>query len=390
MNVAYILHSTNPYDGAWKAFLQMLEGLIDKGIKPILILPDKNGVYTFLQEKGIEVFVCPFRPSAFPYTRTLKEKILFLPRLLARIIINSIAIRNIYNYLREKSVSLIHTNVSILGVGYAVSRRLGIPHIYHIREYANKLGIRHYPSVGVFHKHLTANESYSICITKDIQRHYFSEKHPNSTVIYDSISVKKTKEIKGKDVPDSKFFLFAGRIEPVKGLDFIIDAYIRYQSTSMTPLPLYVAGEARASQYLEKLKEKLQCHHLNECVHFLGQRDDLNVLMKKAECIIIASTFEGFGLCMPEAMLNRCLVCARNNSGTKEQLDNGLRLMHKEIALRFETKEELADLLIQIEHQEKDYEEMKEAAYETVRALYSPEAHVRSVYEWYKQVTKKQ
>ena len=57
MNVVYILNSTYALGGASKSFMSMLEGLKNKGVKPIVVVPDHEGLCKILHKKGIETIV---------------------------------------------------------------------------------------------------------------------------------------------------------------------------------------------------------------------------------------------------------------------------------------------------------------------------------------------
>jgi glycosyltransferase involved in cell wall biosynthesis len=111
--------------------------------------------------------------------------------------------------------------------------------------------------------------------------------------------------------------------------------------------------------------------------------------MQQARAIIIPSRFEGFGLCMPEAMFNGCLAIGRNTGGTKEQLDNGLRLQGSEIALRYDTTNELTHLLCEISQSPiAQYQPMVERAFHTVNQLYTEENNAREIFQFYQSILK--
>lgn len=391
MNVAYILHSTSRYDGATKAFLLLLKGLQQLGVSPCIVLPDKKGIYQDLLSQGFDILCCPFRSNSYPHYRTWKEKLLFLPKLIARRVLNRRARRGVMSFLVKNDVDIVHTNVGVVDVGFQASRKLGIPHVYHIREYANRIGINYYPSNASFLHQLSQKGSFSICITKDMQCHYRLQNNETSEVIYDAIHTGK---VNTQELPRefaSRYFLFAGRLQPVKGLDFVLYAYAKYKLLSSNPLPLYVAGEACDALYYVKLQQIIKQERLTSDVIFIGQRSDLDSLMRKAQAIVIASTFEGFGLCMPEAMLNDCLALARNNSGTREQLDNGLQLEGEEIALRFESIDELSELLKQVGEKERDaFIGIREHAFHAVSTLYSPLKTASDVFEFYNKICNRQ
>ena len=87
---------------------------------------------------------------------------------------------------------------------------------------------------------------------------------------------------------------------------------------------------------------------INEFVDFIGFQTDVSLLEQHAYCVVVPSHSEGFGFVTAESMMNGALVIGNNNTGTKEQFDNGLTFTNKEIGLRYNSVEELAICLIQI------------------------------------------
>jgi glycosyltransferase involved in cell wall biosynthesis len=126
---------------------------------------------------------------------------------------------------------------------------------------------------------------------------------------------------------------------------------------------------------------------MQQFVVFLGERSDISDIMRQARALIIPSRFEGFGLCMPEAMFQGCLAIGHNTAGTKEQLDNGLELTGKEIALRYNTIEELTQLLKTVtERPSSDFDGYRLRAFDTVNQLYSSESNANSIYKFYNDI----
>ena len=99
MNIAYILHSTTPTAGATKSFIVMLQGLMKMGVKPVVVVPDREGIYEGLKKMGIPVLAKTYRMYTYPRGNTLSRKFLFLPRLLARLVTNRIATKATTDFL---------------------------------------------------------------------------------------------------------------------------------------------------------------------------------------------------------------------------------------------------------------------------------------------------
>ena len=381
MKVAYVLNTTHANSGATKAFLLILKGMKRFDFQPLVIVPDRGGIYRELQQQGIPVFAFNYRPHTFPYARTWSEILLFLPRLLARLFVNWRAARQIAKVLKAAHVEIVHTNVGVVNVGYKAAQHARLPHIYHIREYASLAGFHYIPGPSAFHRQLLAPNSYSVCITKDIQRHYRLEGHSRTSVVYDGVFQRKAEMPKA---PQRSYFLFVGRIEPVKGLDQLLEAYAAYSAQTAHPIPLRVAGMMPDTDYCKSLRRFVMEHGLDGSVHFLGDCDDIAQQMQAAKAIIIPSLNEGFGFCMPEAMQQGCLAIARDRAGTKEQLDNGLASEGAEIALRYETTDQLERLLCEVAaKRECEYDAYRERAFRVVNRLYTMEQCTQQLYSIY-------
>lgn len=385
MKVAFVLNSTLTTGGASKSFLSMLAGLMSIGVIPFVILPDRNGLYNIINKLDVKTFVLTYRESTYPpYDKTIVDILLFLPRLFGRIYVNWRATSKLKKIFKEEMPDIVHTNVSVVNIGFKAAKKLGIPHIYHIREYGDLDFNRHYfPLHGYFAQQLDMQKSYSICITEDIQKHYQQAGKSTSRVVYNGIMSRR-------DILPSnmgKYFLFMGRIEPAKGLDFLLQAYKKYFENTTNPLPLHIAGAAYDNNYMKYINRCIKEANIGNNILFLGEIKEIESAIHNAKAIIIPSCFEGFGRVMPEAMFHGCLAIGRNTGGTKEQMDNGKCLTGKEIALSFTTVEQLAEQLLAVSKTPaKDLDPIRERAFQTVNTLYTTEALVENVYQFYKDI----
>ena len=226
--------------------------------------------------------------------------------------------------------------------------------------------------------------SYAISITKDIQRH--TKLNDNtSCVIYDGVLPKS--QIRFNRQKDN-YFLFAGRLEPAKGLWELLNAFADF--CLLHPdrdIKLKIAGDTSNTQYRDFLINEVKRMKIGVKVEFLGMRKDVLDLMSKAYLMIVPSRSEGFGFITTEAQFNGALVLGHNTAGTKEQFDNGLEMTGEEIALRYSNHQELVKEMCEvvdngIEH----YFPMIERSQQVVRTLYTNERHARRVYEFYNQI----
>ena len=379
MRVLYVLSGTDLYGGTTKAFYNLYREVKHMGVEPIVFCTQKNGIYNVLKDEGVNVEASDFRFTSWPGYKGANI-LLLIPRLLFRIYLHTIAYYKLLRFARYNKPDIIHSNVSVIDLGYLVARRLRIKHVWHVREYGLlDFNIHVAPSYAAFVKRLNDEINHCICITKGIQS-YHRLTDSKSSVIYDGVMSKKMIRFN----PCKKnYYLFVGRLEETKGADVCIDSFKKMIDEIKTNAELWIAGAPIKNEYLDYLKRKAKGYN----ILFLGARKDVYDLMYMAKALIVPSKNEGFGLITAEAMFNGCLVIGRNTSGTKEQFDNGLSFTGNEIALRFQTDEELTNYLKEVETVPfTKYEKMILRGQTVVSSLYSSETHANKVVSLYNSI----
>ena len=123
-----------------------------------------------------------------------------------------------------------------------------------------------------------------------------------------------------KQLPQTPYLLYAGRIEETKGLMDLAIAYTRFTERNRSACcSLAIAGEVTDAIYYQKVTQYLEDKGVKDKVTFLGPRKDIHHLMHPAISTIVPSRFEGFGRCLPEAMLCNCITIGRDTAGTNDQ-----------------------------------------------------------------------
>ena len=108
--------------GSTRSLIQMIESLRES-VDPTVLLPREELAAPAMRDLGIPVFVIPFS--------LLHES----PGILSYFLTDAACERKISKTLSGKKIDLIHTNCSSVTIGESLSRRLKVPHVWHIREF---------------------------------------------------------------------------------------------------------------------------------------------------------------------------------------------------------------------------------------------------------------
>lgn len=377
MKVLYIIHGGIPY-GSNIALLNLLENLIGKGIEPLVIY-SKNGLFCqWLQVRNIKMAKIKFGFCIYPSVHTVADTLLFIPRLVKRSYFNRRALVSLKSVVREFQPDIIHTNLGPIDLGFKISQRLGIPHVWHIREYQTlDFSMRPFPSLSTFRSRLRRSDSV-ISITQGIFD-YFAMGN-NATVINDGVLPMDYQRFNENK---EKFFLFVGKLRESKGIRILIETFISFSKVNNTH-NLLIAGDGDA-RYVSFLKDIVKEAGINDRIQFLGYREDRLYLMARASALVVPSVFEGFGFITVEAIFNGCLVIGNSSGGTREILkqSEGLGLLFSNSA---ELLKHLIDVSGKAPH---SYFPMIRRAQKVARQKYSIEKSASLVFNEYNRLIMK-
>ncbi len=133
---------------------------------------------------------------------------------------------------------------------------------------------------------------------------------------------------------EHRMVLFVGRIEPLKGLDTLIEAVAlmrEEEAFNTNPFCLAVIGgdpdvsREDMTAEMERLKALCEAKGLNDLVLFLGKRDQdtLQYYYSAAEVVVVPSHYESFGLVALEAMACATPVVASETGGLAYLVQDG-------------------------------------------------------------------
>jgi D-inositol-3-phosphate glycosyltransferase len=134
---------------------------------------------------------------------------------------------------------------------------------------------------------------------------------------------------------DQKVILFAGRIEPLKGIDTLLRAIgiLRERRPELSPRRLTVpiiGGDpsdegVRSNDEMARLQALRTELGLSDLITFLGaqDQDSLNFYFSAADCLVMPSHYESFGMVALEAMACGAPVIASDVGGLTQLVRHG-------------------------------------------------------------------
>ena len=116
-----------------------------------------------------------------------------------------------------------------------------------------------------------------------------------------------------------KYILGVGRLGHQKNFDTLIDAFSKIKDQN---LHLVILGEGKEKNNLIKI---IKNKNLSDRIHLIGRTDDVWPWYRYAECFVLTSIFEPFGLVIIEAMSQGCPVVAFDcDYGPREIITHGV------------------------------------------------------------------
>jgi glycosyltransferase involved in cell wall biosynthesis len=121
---------------------------------------------------------------------------------------------------------------------------------------------------------------------------------------------------------NERIILYVGRLEPIKGVRYLIQAMKILKNKGIANVKLLILGEGRERKYLEDLVIRLD---LKDRVIFVGKvpHHDIPVYMASADIFVLPSLSEGFPGVILEAMAMGLPVIATRVTGLPEIIQDG-------------------------------------------------------------------
>jgi glycosyltransferase involved in cell wall biosynthesis len=229
---------------------------------------------------------------------------------------------------RRHAIDVVHSHEFTMGVyGSAAARILAIPHVitmhggltvtkalrrrialrWAIRQSGNAVAVSQATRVD-FAKHLGLRETAF-------------------TVVHNGVPAKTGSDVRVRrefGCPESDTVILAvGNLDRNKNHRMLLEALVRLRNEGLTvPWRLIIAAGRGGGEH-DYLREYMRAQSLNDRVHIVTGRNDINDLQALADIFVMPSLWEGLPMALLEAMVAGKAIVASATAGIPEAIVNG-------------------------------------------------------------------
>lgn len=326
MKILFVSHYVELY-GANRSLLNLISGLSKRGIDSWVLCPKEGPISQRIREVGGNVLVDSVKWWAIPEEEINRYNFFGRCYLLKDIVISLFnADVRILDKVREIDPDVIYTNSSVCITGYALSRKLNKPHVWHLREY----GYEDYGLKFVLGKYLSARIIASsecvITISQSVRTYFFRRSvfNKNVFVIYNGvITESKALEIQAPEIQFGGPFrlLMVGLIHPQKGCEGVINAVAELRNMGVS-ISLTIVGGG-CPEEVQRIRNLIAKKKVEKDVLLVGYVEDPFPFYSHHDALVMASEQEAMGRVTAEAMIVGLPVLGRDGGGTREIIDDG-------------------------------------------------------------------
>ena len=169
---------------------------------------------------------------------------------------------------------------------------------------------------------------------------------------------KRRHEVRRKLNVENKLVIgHVGRFNTQKNHKFLVDIFAEI-SKMRKDAELILIGEGNLQNDIIQKVEKM---NLNEKVHFLGVRDDVDQIMQSFDALLFPSLYEGLGIVLIEAQAEGIPCFTSKDVVAKEA---GITSLCHYVSLKFTAKQWAKYLLENLEEKTDRYKEIDKAGYD--------------------------
>jgi glycosyltransferase involved in cell wall biosynthesis len=376
LRITFFTHYTELY-GANLSLLNLIDGLGKYGIRAHVICPDQGDLLGALAKRDIPAAQFPFEWWVSTQ-RTLSGAA-------NRIYKNIRLLHSITSQIARWQTDLVYSNSSVLAIGAMAAARLGLPHLWHLREFGNR-DYNLWPDLGAWlMRRVLRTADARIFVSRALKQAFLGNSKPRNThVIYNGVASEAVfderrlaaEAQKSRQQPFT--FVLVGRFRKSKGHAVAIEAFAnvakRFQDVRL--ILVGDAGQTGEQGYCDHCRTLVDRLAISARTEFWGYIPDPERAFLAADVALMCSQNEAMGRVTVEAMSACRPVIGNDSGGTSELIDhNRTGLLYRGIS------DDLAECMTRYIKSPELARQHGEAGWHQSRHRHSTETYAAQVYK---------
>ena len=385
MKVLYVI-DYGTIGGATHSFLELVSVMKRLGVEPVVCLGKKTDITRILEKEDIQ-YICAGH-------RTVLENLSFkgirwplrLIKIYLKYIYSEIIAKYRLNKYNWSEIDLIHTNSARNDIGCYINKKYRIPHIMHIREFADS----DFGCIPLKRNYIRDYNEYTnlfISISEAVKIHWIKKGiyGDKIQVVYNGIHFEDITKSSDDDKYKSFKMFMAGGVLPTKGQHLVVEALGLLPESIKKNICFDVAGWYD-KKYVDKMKKYADTRGYGGQIHFLGSINNVHERLGSYQVGLMCSRSEGFGRVTAEYMHAQLGIIASDSGANPELIEDGVT------GLLFKSGDakSLADCIIRFYNNRELLIQLSHAAREKARREYTQHKNAENIYKIYQEILKKQ
>ena len=319
MKIVFFSSTGSQVGGAAICLKEILIHCIRMNVEPYVILRDHGNFEEFLNNNNIRYSVI----KSFDWLRPMKDHGGLKNEVKWKIkeFWNLLAEHKMRSVLKREKPDVYHINVIYNSSGAKSAITLGIPIIWHLREFVEIDGNTPYFRNAKKSYELISKSKRIICVS-DCIKEFYSQFVPNDRIVRIYDGIEPPAQFKKRKLDDIIKITLSGSAK-VKGHEDLIKAASILKKDGISNFVISIAGKFYDEDYLTHLKHITHSYNLDDNVIFPGFQSDMNSIWEKTNICVVCSRFESFGLSVVEAMARAIPVICAKTTGSYEVTNQG-------------------------------------------------------------------
>lgn len=320
-----LVHGSADFYGSGKSLIAVVKVYQNAGWKVTILLPYTGPLEQALSETGADVIISELG--------VIRRKYLNPLGLLNRLFANIRAISTITRVCKEREIDIVHSNTLTVLSGGIAAKRIGIPHVMHIREIIKENNLQKKILTTYVKKYV----DLSIAVSQEVSKSW-SLSDSKSKVIYNGINLQqhivsqrnKVRQELGLS-EDTLLIGMVARVHYWKGQSYFLNIAKELTQTIDSDLHFILTGDVYPGyEYLKKeLDASILAFGLGGKVTDLGYRSDVPDILASFDVFVLPSILpDPLPNTVLEAMASGKPVVATRHGGALEMVSDGETGLH--------------------------------------------------------------